>query len=217
MEVTRRQFLKAGAVERRNARSLGPRLRRRPGQAGQAAPAHRGGHRLPLRLPVLRRRVRAPRVHQEGRRTARSSCCRSRATRTARSTRGASARRARAHCSSPSPAGVSPARCTGSRGRASGRTVSWDFALDKLAQQIKASRDRTFVTMDADGNVVNRCEGIAFAGGAAFSSEEGYFATKLMRGHRHRLPRATGPCLTRSHGDQFGRHVWPRGHDQPLA
>jgi formate dehydrogenase major subunit len=60
--------------------------------------------------------------------------------------------------------------------------VSWDFALDRLAQNIKASRDRTFVTSDADGNVVNRCEGIAFAGGAAFSSEEGYLATKLMRG-----------------------------------
>jgi formate dehydrogenase major subunit len=29
---------------------------------------------------------------------------------------------------------------------------------------------------------VNRCEGVAFAGGAAFSSEEGYLATKLMRG-----------------------------------
>ena len=62
------------------------------------------------------------------------------------------------------------------------RTVSWDFTLDKLAQNIKASRDRTFLTTDADGNVVNRCEGIAFAGGAAFSSEEGYFATKVMRG-----------------------------------
>jgi formate dehydrogenase major subunit len=60
--------------------------------------------------------------------------------------------------------------------------VSWDFVLDKLAQNIKASRDRTFLTTDADGNVVNRCEGVAFAGGAAFSSEEGYFATKVMRG-----------------------------------
>jgi formate dehydrogenase major subunit len=59
--------------------------------------------------------------------------------------------------------------------------VSWDFALDKLARNIKASRDRTFITTDGDGNVVNRCEGIAFAGGAAFSSEEGYLATKLMR------------------------------------
>jgi len=60
--------------------------------------------------------------------------------------------------------------------------VSWDFALDRLAQNIKASRDRTFVTTDGDGNVVNRCEGVAFAGGAAFSSEEGYLAAKLMRG-----------------------------------
>jgi formate dehydrogenase major subunit len=62
------------------------------------------------------------------------------------------------------------------------KRVSWDFVLDKLARNIKAARDRTFVTKDEDGNVVNRCEGIAFAGGAAFSNEEGYFATKLMRG-----------------------------------
>jgi formate dehydrogenase major subunit len=62
------------------------------------------------------------------------------------------------------------------------KRVSWDFVLDKLARNIKAARDRTFVTKDDDGNVVNRCEGIAFAGGAAFSNEEGYFASKLMRG-----------------------------------
>ena len=58
---------------------------------------------------------------------------------------------------------------------------SWDFMLDKLAQNIKASRDNTFVAQDANGNVVNRTEGVAFAGGAAFSSEEGYFAAKMMR------------------------------------
>jgi formate dehydrogenase major subunit len=62
------------------------------------------------------------------------------------------------------------------------KRVSWDFALDKLARNIKAARDRTFVRKDDDGNVVNRAEGIAFAGGAAFSNEEGYLATKLMRG-----------------------------------
>jgi formate dehydrogenase major subunit len=62
------------------------------------------------------------------------------------------------------------------------KRVSWDFTLDKLARNIKTSRDRTFVSEDADGNTVHRCEGIAFAGGAAFSSEEGYLATKLMRG-----------------------------------
>jgi len=62
------------------------------------------------------------------------------------------------------------------------KRISWDAALDKLARNIKAARDRTFVTKDDDGNVVNRCEGIAFAGGAAFSNEEGYLSTKLMRG-----------------------------------
>jgi formate dehydrogenase major subunit len=59
--------------------------------------------------------------------------------------------------------------------------IGWDDLLDRLALRIKESRDATFVTVDAKGNTVNRCEGIAFAGGAAFSSEEGYFAAKLMR------------------------------------
>jgi formate dehydrogenase major subunit len=70
--------------------------------------------------------------------------------------------------------------------RAAGATkwkeISWDEALDRIAKNFKDSRDRTFVAQDGNGNVVNRTEGIAFAGGAAFSSEEGYFATKLMRG-----------------------------------
>lgn len=60
--------------------------------------------------------------------------------------------------------------------------ITWDQMLDRLAQRIKESRDATFVTQDSEGRTVNRCEGVAFAGGAAFSSEEGYFATKLMRG-----------------------------------
>ena len=59
--------------------------------------------------------------------------------------------------------------------------ITWDQMLDRLAQRIKESRDATFVTQDAKGNTVNRCDGIAFAGGATFSSEEGYFAAKLMR------------------------------------
>jgi formate dehydrogenase major subunit len=70
-------------------------------------------------------------------------------------------------------------RAAGARGW---KRVSWDFALDGLARRIKDARDRTFVAKDEDGNVVNRTEGLAFAGGAAFSNEEGYLATKLMRG-----------------------------------
>ena len=81
---------------------------------------------------------------------------------------------------------VSPRRVAGPQYRAPGATgwksVTWEFALGKIAQNIKSSRDATFVTTDGNGMTVNRCEGVAFAGGAAFSSEEGYFATKLMRG-----------------------------------
>jgi formate dehydrogenase major subunit len=62
------------------------------------------------------------------------------------------------------------------------KRISWSEALDMLAERVKAARDRTFVTRDEDGNVVNRTEGLAFAGGAAFSNEEGYLAAKLMRG-----------------------------------
>ena len=62
------------------------------------------------------------------------------------------------------------------------KELSWDTALDMLAKRIKETRDRTFVRKDDEGNVVNRTDGMAFAGGAAFSNEEGYFATKLMRG-----------------------------------
>jgi len=81
---------------------------------------------------------------------------------------------------------ISPRRVESPQFRASGATgwksVSWDFVLDKIANNVKASRDASFITTDGNGSTVNRCEGIAFAGGAAFSSEEGYFATKLMRG-----------------------------------
>ncbi len=81
---------------------------------------------------------------------------------------------------------ISPRRVESPMYRAPGsrkwQSMSWDAMLDKIAQNIKGSRDASFVTTDGNGNTVNRCEGIAFAGGAAFSSEEGYFATKLMRG-----------------------------------
>lgn len=66
-------------------------------------------------------------------------------------------------------------------GASNWQPISWDAALDRIAANIKKARDATFVTVDANGNTVNRCEGIAFAGGAAYSNEEGYLAAKVMR------------------------------------
>ena len=59
--------------------------------------------------------------------------------------------------------------------------ISWDDVLNKIARHVKDSRDNTFVAIDKKGNPVNRADGIAFAGGAAYSSEEGYLATKVFR------------------------------------
>lgn len=59
--------------------------------------------------------------------------------------------------------------------------IAWDDALERLARLMKQSRDKKFVTKDAQGNEVNRNEGFAFVGGATITSEEGYLTTKLFR------------------------------------
>jgi formate dehydrogenase major subunit len=59
--------------------------------------------------------------------------------------------------------------------------ISWDAALDRLARLMKDSRDRKFVTRDGKGLEVNRNEGYGFVGGATITSEEGYLATKFFR------------------------------------
>ena len=59
--------------------------------------------------------------------------------------------------------------------------ISWNDMLDKIAQKIKDTRDRTFVTVDPQGRTVNRQEGFASIGGATFSNEEGHLMTKLFR------------------------------------
>jgi formate dehydrogenase major subunit len=60
--------------------------------------------------------------------------------------------------------------------------ISWDDALDEIAQWTKKTRDDTFVEKDADGHTVNRCEGIAFIGGCTDTNEFNYLAIKAMRG-----------------------------------
>ncbi len=58
---------------------------------------------------------------------------------------------------------------------------TWEWAINKIADNVKKTRDATWVTKDNDGNVVNRTEGIAHIGGAALNTEECYLITKLMR------------------------------------
>jgi formate dehydrogenase major subunit len=66
-------------------------------------------------------------------------------------------------------------------GSAEWEDISWDDALTRLARLMKDSRDRKFVTRDGKGLEVNRNEGYGFVGGATITSEEGYLATKFFR------------------------------------
>ena len=96
------------------------------------------------------------------------------------------------------------------------REVDWDFAMDWFARRFKDSRDNTFVERDEAGRTVNRCEGIAWVGSATVANEDAYLITKTMRGLGLMYHRPSGPDMTQPHGGQFGRHVRPGRHDQPL-
>lgn len=67
-------------------------------------------------------------------------------------------------------------------GGAEWQEVSWDWAIDRIARRIKATRDSTWRRFDDAGKVVNRTEAMASIGGAALDNEECYLLSKAMRG-----------------------------------
>jgi formate dehydrogenase major subunit len=56
-----------------------------------------------------------------------------------------------------------------------------DWAMQTLAQRVKATRDASFVTKSPAGVTVNRTEALASIGGAALNNEECYLIAKLAR------------------------------------
>jgi formate dehydrogenase major subunit len=61
------------------------------------------------------------------------------------------------------------------------RTVSWDWALEKIAERIKETRDANFEKKNKDGVYVNRTEAIASVGSAALDNEECWVYQTLLR------------------------------------
>jgi len=59
--------------------------------------------------------------------------------------------------------------------------ITWEDAIEKIAHKIKSTRDQYFVTQDANGKTVNRCEAIAQLGGGELDNEECYLASKMAR------------------------------------
>lgn len=59
--------------------------------------------------------------------------------------------------------------------------VSWDWALDRIAQLMKEDRDANFVATNKDGVAVNRWLTTGFLGGCAASNEAGWVTYKFAR------------------------------------
>src|SRR5213082_3207812 len=59
--------------------------------------------------------------------------------------------------------------------------ISWDDAISEIAQQVKKTRDETFIEKDGAGHTVNRLESIAFSGGCTDTNEFNYLVVKTMR------------------------------------
>jgi formate dehydrogenase major subunit len=59
------------------------------------------------------------------------------------------------------------------------RPLEW--AMDRIAKRVKATRDADFQLTGADGARVNRLESIAHIGGATLDNEENYLILKVFR------------------------------------
>lgn len=83
---------------------------------------------------------------------------------------------------------VSPHRLGTPRYRAPGsdhwEEISWDNAIDRIAQKIRKVRDATWIATEKLGDTdvpVNRTDAIAFMGGAQNTNEECYLFQKAAR------------------------------------
>lgn len=59
--------------------------------------------------------------------------------------------------------------------------VEWDWALDRIAELVKGTRDEHFIETDSEGRTVNRVDAIASLGGASLDNEECSILIKALR------------------------------------
>ncbi len=60
--------------------------------------------------------------------------------------------------------------------------VDLEWAMDRIAERFRETRDRTFRMQDDEGNPVRSTEAIGFLGGAALDNEENYLIKKFCVG-----------------------------------
>lgn len=61
------------------------------------------------------------------------------------------------------------------------KKVSWEWALKRIAEKVKETRDAGFTRVNAKGQVVNRCDNIASLGSAALDNEECWAYQTMLR------------------------------------
>jgi formate dehydrogenase major subunit len=80
---------------------------------------------------------------------------------------------------------INPYRLTKPLYRAPGASefteISWDEAIEIVAARVKDTRDRTFITTDSNGKLVNRTEAMCSLGGGELDNEECYLLAKMDR------------------------------------
>ncbi len=57
-----------------------------------------------------------------------------------------------------------------------------DWALDRIAERVKAVRDADFTARDEQGRLLNSVRSIGTLGGATIDNEENYLIKKLFGG-----------------------------------
>ncbi len=61
------------------------------------------------------------------------------------------------------------------------KEISWDEAVERIAKNIKKTRDQTFRETDGQGKVINQTPGIAMIGGCTDTNEFNYLYVKTLR------------------------------------
>jgi formate dehydrogenase major subunit len=61
------------------------------------------------------------------------------------------------------------------------QSVSWDWALERIAERVKKTRDASFIRKNEKGQTVNHTTAIASVGSAAMDNEECWTYQALMR------------------------------------
>jgi formate dehydrogenase major subunit len=61
------------------------------------------------------------------------------------------------------------------------KEISWDDAIERIATNIKKTREETFRDKDEQGRVINQTQGIAMIGGCTDTNEFNYLYVKTLR------------------------------------